>query len=101
VRCKPESIGHARAGDRNADASQRERRNSSADGEIGELLMRGPQFGAGILEVPDATAAAIRRRRLVLVGEIVTRDAKWLYYVLDRSKEMIKYKGLLHRARGN
>lgn len=64
----------------------------AAAGEPGELLMRGPQFMLGYWKSPDATAAAVRDG-WYWSGDIVTRDAEGFYYVLDRSKEMIKYKG--------
>jgi long-chain acyl-CoA synthetase len=90
ARCKPESIGQplalteCRVINRNGEPA--------ADGEPGELLMRGPQFMLGYWKSPDATAAAIRGG-WYYSGDIVTRDAEGYYYVLDRSKEMIKYKG--------
>ena len=90
ARCKPESIGHP--------VAQTECRvinvngEPAADGEPGELIMRGPQFMLGYWKSPDATAAAIRDG-WYYSGDIVTRDAAGYYYVLDRSKEMIKYKG--------
>jgi acyl-coenzyme A synthetase/AMP-(fatty) acid ligase len=90
ARCKPESIGHpvalteCRVINVNGEPA--------ADGEPGELIMRGPQFMLGYWKSPDATAAAIRDG-WYYSGDIVTRDAAGYYYVLDRSKEMIKYKG--------
>jgi acyl-CoA synthetase (AMP-forming)/AMP-acid ligase II len=89
-RCKPESIGHPVAQTEceiiNVNGEP------AADGEPGELLMRGPQFMLGYWKSPDATAAAIRDG-WYYSGDIVTRDTEGYYYVLDRSKEMIKYKG--------
>ena len=98
ARCKPESIGHpvalteCRVINVNGEPA--------ADGEPGELIMRGPQFMLGYWKIPDATAAAIRDG-WYWSGDVVTRDAAGFYYVLDRSKEMIKYKGFLHRPGGN
>ena len=66
--------------------------NAAAAKEPGELVMRGPQFMLGYWKSPDATAAALRDG-WYWSGDIVTRDASGYYYVLDRSKEMIKYKG--------
>jgi long-chain acyl-CoA synthetase len=63
-----------------------------AAGESGELVMRGPQFMLGYWKEPQATAAALRDG-WYFSGDIVRRDAEGFYYVLDRSKEMIKYKG--------
>jgi acyl-coenzyme A synthetase/AMP-(fatty) acid ligase len=61
-------------------------------GEAGELVMRGPQFMSGYWKDPDATAAVLRDG-WYWSGDIVTRDAEGFYRVVDRRKEMIKYKG--------
>ncbi len=61
-------------------------------GEPGELVMRGPQFMLGYWKEPDATAAVLRDG-WYWSGDIVTRDAEGFYRVVDRRKEMIKYKG--------
>jgi len=63
-----------------------------ADGEAGELAMRGPQIMLGYWKEPQATATALRDG-WYFSGDIVRRDAEGFFYVLDRSKEMIKYKG--------
>jgi acyl-CoA synthetase (AMP-forming)/AMP-acid ligase II len=60
--------------------------------EPGELVMRGPQFMLGYWKEPQATAAVLRDGWFYS-GDIVRRDADDFFYVLDRSKEMIKYKG--------
>lgn len=66
--------------------------NEVAPGEPGELVMRGPQFMLGYWKEPQATAAVLRDG-WYFSGDIVRTDADGFYYVLDRSKEMIKYKG--------
>ncbi len=58
----------------------------------GELVMRGPQFMMGYWKDPQATAAALRDGWF-WSGDIVKRDPEDFYYVVDRLKEMIKYKG--------
>ncbi|MGA7686938.1 MAG: AMP-binding protein [Terriglobales bacterium] len=63
-----------------------------APGEPGELVMRGPQFMLGYWKEPQATAAALRDG-WYYSGDIVRTDGDGFYYVLDRRKEMIKYKG--------
>jgi acyl-CoA synthetase (AMP-forming)/AMP-acid ligase II len=63
-----------------------------AAGERGELVMRGPQFMRGYWKDAEATAAALRDGWF-WSGDIVTRDAEGFYRVVDRRKEMIKYKG--------
>jgi long-chain acyl-CoA synthetase len=66
--------------------------NEAAPGEAGELVMRGPQIMLGYWRDPQATAAVLRDG-WYFSGDIVRCDADGFYYVLDRSKEMIKYKG--------
>jgi acyl-CoA synthetase (AMP-forming)/AMP-acid ligase II len=61
-------------------------------GEPGELVMRGPQIMLGYWKEPQATAAVLRDG-WYFSGDIVRADADDFYYVLDRRKEMIKYKG--------
>jgi acyl-CoA synthetase (AMP-forming)/AMP-acid ligase II len=61
-------------------------------GEAGELVMRGPQFMKGYWKEREATAAALRDGWF-WSGDIVTRDSEGFYRVVDRRKEMIKYKG--------
>jgi acyl-CoA synthetase (AMP-forming)/AMP-acid ligase II len=66
--------------------------NEIAPGEAGELIMRGPQIMLGYWKDPQATAAVLRDG-WYFSGDIVRSDVDGFYYVLDRSKEMIKYKG--------
>lgn len=63
-----------------------------AAGQPGELVMRGPQFMMGYWKDPQATAAVLRDGWF-WSGDVVTRDADDFYVVVDRRKEMIKYKG--------
>ena len=69
-----------------------ERRAEVEIGEPGELVMRGPQFMLGYWREPQATAAVLRDG-WYWSGDIVTRDREGFYRVVDRRKEMIKYKG--------
>ena len=66
--------------------------NEVAPGEPGELVMCGPQFMQGYWKNPQATADVLRDG-WYYSGDIVRADAENFYYVLDRRKEMIKYKG--------
>ncbi len=58
-----------------------------ADGEEGELLIRGPHIMAGYWKNPDATADTIRDGWLH-TGDVAVRDADGCYSILGRSKEM-------------
>ncbi len=66
--------------------------NDVAIDEPGELIMRGPQIMLGYWKEPQATAAALRDG-WYYSGDITRCDADGFFYILDRSKEMIKYKG--------
>jgi acyl-CoA synthetase (AMP-forming)/AMP-acid ligase II len=87
---KPESVGMpvAQTDCRVVD----EKEQDVVPGEIGELVMRGPQFMLGYWKSPDATAAVLRDG-WYWTGDIVRVDKDGLYYVVDRRKEMMKYKG--------
>lgn len=87
---RPDSIGRP--------AAQTDCRIVSDDGrdcapdEPGELVMRGPQFMLGYWNAPEATAS-------VLIdgwywsGDVAVRDEQHFYKIVDRRKEMIKFKG--------
>jgi len=95
---RPDSIGHPLAQTECRVIGQADVEISAgttaevAAGEPGELVMRGPQFMLGYWKEPDATAAVLRDG-WYWSGDIVTRDAEGFYRVVDRRKEMIKYKG--------
>jgi long-chain acyl-CoA synthetase len=95
---RPDSIGHPVAQTECRVIGQSDVETSAgnlaevADGEPGELVMRGPQFMLGYWKEPEATASVLRDG-WYWSGDIVTRDRGGFYRVVDRSKEMIKYKG--------
>ena len=59
----------------------------------GELWVRGPQVMAGYLNRPQETAATIDRDGWLHTGDIAHFDADGYLYLVDRLKELIKYKG--------
>jgi 4-coumarate--CoA ligase len=61
--------------------------------ERGHLLVRGPQVMLGYLNRPDATAAAIDPDGFLRTGDIATVRADGVVTIVDRLKELIKYKG--------
>jgi acyl-CoA synthetase (AMP-forming)/AMP-acid ligase II len=63
-------------------------------GQEGELLMRGPQIMKGYLNQPAATAEAIDAEGWYHTGDVGYVDADGFFFIVDRTKELIKYKGL-------
>lgn len=64
-----------------------------APGEQGELLVRSPGVMQGYLNRPDATAETIDAEGWLHTGDIGYADADGDFYIVDRAKELIKYKG--------
>ncbi len=61
--------------------------------EEGEVCVRGPQVMKGYLNRPDATAATIDPDGWLHTGDIGYADDDGHFYIVDRAKELIKYKG--------
>lgn len=59
----------------------------------GELWVRGPQVMKGYLNNPDATAATIDDEGWLHTGDVASIDAAGNVFIVDRVKELIKYKG--------
>ncbi len=62
-------------------------------GEDGEVWLRGPQVMKGYLNNPSATAAIIDDEGWLHTGDIGHVDDDDHLYIVDRLKELIKYKG--------
>jgi acyl-CoA synthetase (AMP-forming)/AMP-acid ligase II len=60
----------------------------------GEICIRGPQVMKGYLNRPDATRAMIDADGWLHSGDIGYADADGCFFVVDRLKELIKFKGL-------
>ncbi|MFY9331155.1 MAG: AMP-binding protein [Candidatus Nanopelagicales bacterium] len=62
-------------------------------GEPGELWVRGPQVMKGYLNNPEATAATIDVDGWLHTGDVAVVDELGHFTIVDRVKELIKYKG--------
>ena len=61
--------------------------------EDGEVWIRGPQVMKGYLNKPEATAETIDADGWIHTGDIGHCDDEGDFYIVDRLKELIKYKG--------
>lgn len=64
-----------------------------APGERGELWIRGPQVMKGYFNKPEATAACLTADGWFKTGDVAVVEEGW-FRIVDRVKELIKYKGL-------
>jgi acyl-CoA synthetase (AMP-forming)/AMP-acid ligase II len=66
---------------------------ASGTSQAGELCVRGPNVMAGYLGNSGATAATIDADGFLHTGDIATVGPQQEVYIVDRLKELIKYKG--------
>ncbi len=62
-------------------------------GQEGELWIRGPQVMKGYLNNPEATANTVTPDGWLKTGDIAIIDADGYMFIVDRLKELIKFKG--------
>lgn len=62
-------------------------------GEVGELWCKGPNVMVGYLNNPEATAETLDSEGFLHTGDIATVDEDGNVSIVDRVKELIKYKG--------
>jgi fatty-acyl-CoA synthase len=66
------------------------------DGEVGEIVVAGPQVFAGYWNRPEATAEVFFERdgkRFLRTGDLGCRDEEGYYFLVDRLKRMINASG--------
>jgi len=61
-------------------------------GEVGEMVIKGPQVFKGYFNMPTETKNALRDGWLY-TGDIATMDEDGYFYIVDRKKELIKPGG--------
>ena len=68
-----------------------------AQGEIGEIVLRGPQVMKGYHNMPTETANTLRAlsdgKVWLFTGDIARADEDGYFYIVDRKKELIKPGG--------
>ncbi|MEU6448614.1 4-coumarate--CoA ligase family protein [Streptomyces sp. NPDC046979] len=89
----PGSVGKLIAGTEMRIVSLTDPGKDLPPGESGEILIRGPQIMKGYLGRPDATAAMIDEEGWLHTGDVGHADSDGWLFVVDRVKELIKYKG--------
>lgn len=67
--------------------------NEGEKSDAGELWVRGPQIMLGYLNNEEATANTLVGDGWLRTGDVVEYDHEGNVYVVDRAKELIKYKG--------
>ena len=92
----PERIKHGAAGllAPNTECRVNDLETGAALGpnQHGEIWLRGPQVMRGYLHQPQATSAALDAEGWLHTGDIGYVDEDGCLYVVDRLKELIKYK---------
>lgn len=67
-----------------------------AQGEIGEIIINGPQVMKGYHNMPTETANVLRQwkgKTWLFTGDIARMDEDGYFYIVDRKKELIKPGG--------
>ena len=62
-------------------------------GKVGELCIKGPNVFVGYLNNPAATRNALTTDGYFKTGDVGYQDKDGNFYITDRVKELIKYKG--------
>ena len=63
------------------------------ESEPGELCVKGPNVMKGYFKRPEATAQIIDAEGFLHTGDLAVVDSRGVFTIVDRVKELIKYKG--------
>ncbi|WLR51498.1 fatty acid--CoA ligase family protein [Bacillus tianshenii] len=66
--------------------------NEVETGEVGELIVRGPNVMKGYYKMPEETAATLKNGWLY-TGDMAKKDEDGYFYIVDRKKDMILVGG--------
>jgi long-chain acyl-CoA synthetase len=88
-RIKLESVGLVMADTEQRVVDLETGKRTVGPGEVGEIVIRGPQLMMGYWNAPEETARALRNGWLH-TGDIGSVDSDGYTFIVDRKKEMIK-----------
>ncbi|KAJ7735767.1 AMP binding protein [Mycena metata] len=87
------SIGHLLSNLKARLVEDEDGKIDAAEGQPGELWVQGKTVMKGYLNNPTATKNSITPDGWFKTGDIAIRDKEGFWYIVDRRKELIKYKG--------
>ena len=90
---RPGSIGPAMSDTKEKVVDLETGDTEVAPEETGELLVHGPQVMKGYHNNPQATSEIITEDGWLRTGDIVRADLDGYLWIVDRKKDLIKYKG--------
>jgi long-chain acyl-CoA synthetase len=67
--------------------------NAVAQGEVGEIAIKGPQVMAGYWQRPDETAKVMTSNGFFKTGDIGVMDERGFFRIVDRKKDMVLVSG--------
>ena len=90
---KPGTIGQPLPGTRVRLADRDDSQRPAADGEPGELLVKGPQIMQGYWNRPEADGDSFTSDGWLRTGDVATIDSDGYIRIVDRLKDMIAVGG--------